>query len=327
MMYEAIKNFHTQFEFEPVIQNARHFKPMEKCIIAGMGGSQLAAELIKNLDLNIHIVLHKDYGLPQFPISELKEHLVIASSYSGNTEETLDSFEHARKRKLSLVVITTGGKLLRFAQKFGVPFIQMPNTGVQPRSAIGFSFKAMLKAMGKEKILREASGLVKTLHPEMYDNKGRFLAKKIKGFIPVMYSSTRNFGLAYHWKVKLNETGKIPAFCNMLPELNHNEMNAFDVKKSTKTLCRNFYFIFLKDPDDHPRTSKRMKVLKKLYEERNLKVQEVPMQGKNPLHKLFSSVVLADWTAYYTAKLYGLDPNAVPMVEEFKKAMARTKFV
>lgn len=319
MMRNAIFNFHIQFSFDPVIQNRQYFKPKNKFIIAGMGGSQLAAELLETLELGIDFIIHKDYGLPALSIPELKDYLIITSSYSGNTEETLDSFVQAQQKKLPLIVITTGGKLLQLAQKYRIPYIQLPNTGIQPRSALGFSFKAMLKAMGQEKLLRTASALAKTLTLSQYERKGKLLAKKLKGYVPIVYSSAKNYGLAYNWKIKLNETGKIPAFCNVLPELNHNEMNAFDVKKSTQKLCGNFYFIFLKDSKDNPHILKRMKVLKTLYGNRNLKVQEVLVGGENPLHKLFSSVALADWTAYYTAKLYGLDPNEVPMVEEFKK--------
>jgi glucose/mannose-6-phosphate isomerase len=154
----------------------------------------------------------------------------------------------------------------------------------------------------------------------------------LKNYVPVIYASNHNSSLAEIWKIKLNETGKIPAFYNVLPELNHNEMTSFDVSDSTAELSNKFYFIILKDMGDNPKILKRMQVLEKLYEDRNLKVEtiEIPAhnafsiadaggKNENVWHKIFSSLLLADWTAYYTALEYGLEPEQVPMVEEFKK--------
>lgn len=320
-MYNSIVNFHHQFGFKPVINNKHFFRRTKKFIVTGMGGSQLAAELISTLDSKIDFIIHKDYGLPGLPDKELKQRLVIASSYSGNTEETLDSFETARKKKLPLIAISTGGKFLKLAKKYQFPYIQLPDTGIQPRSALGFSFMAILKALGQGKLLYEAHALSKNLFPLQYQKTGRNLAKKIKGFIPIIYASNRNYGLAYNWKIKLNETGKIPAFCNVIPELNHNEMNAFDIKKPTRTLCNKFSFIFLRDSTDHTRIRKRMEILERFYRERKLPVVRMYLKNKNPLHKIFSSVILADWTAYSIALEYGLDPEQVPMVEKFKKTL------
>jgi len=154
------------------------------------------------------------------------------------------------------------------------------------------------------------------------ENSGRELAEKIKGKIPVIYSSSQNSAIAYNWKIKFNETGKIPAFYNVFPELNHNEMTGFDVKEPTKPLSEKFYFIFLKDEADHPKVIKRMDITKKLYGDRGLSAEMISLDGGNILEKMFSSLLLADWTAYYTAVQYGADPEQVPMVEEFKKLIA-----
>lgn len=323
MMYDVIKNFNKQFEFEPAIQNSANVKKTKKYVVSGMGGSQLAAELIKTLDIKIDCILHKDYGLPELPDKELRHRLVIASSYSGNTEETVDSFQTAHTQKIPLLVISTGGKLLALAKKYRIAYIQLPATGIQPRCALGFSFKAMLKALGQTEALAKASSLATLLTPSAHEKHGRELAKNLHGRVPVIYSSARNRGLAYNWKIKLNETGKIPAFCNTIPELNHNEMNAFDVAPKTKALCNKFAFVFLQDSHDNPHIRKRMNVLKKLYKNRGLKIDTVDVNGKNRMHALFSSVILADWVSYFTAKQYGLNPDGVPMVEEFKKLIHR----
>ena len=104
-----------------------------------------------------------------------------------------------------------------------------------------------------------------------------------------------------------------------MPELNHNEMTGLDVVDSTRALSQNFYFLFLKDKYDHPQVTKRMEVMEKLYKGRGLKVETIELSGQDHFHKIFSSLLLADWTSYFLAISYGVDSENVPMVEEFKK--------
>lgn len=322
MMSDAIKNFAKQFAFEPIIENGEKFIVKKKVIVAGMGGSALAAGLLKTWNPNLTLSIHKDYGLPFISDSEKKDTLVIASSYSGNTEETLDAYQQAGIQGIARVAIAVGAKLIQAAQKDNSPYIQLPNTGIQPRSALGFSFKAHLKLLGFSDALKEISALSKELNPGAFENDGKKLAHTLNGFIPIMYSSARNESIAYNWKIKFNETGKIPAFYNILPELNHNEMTGFDVQTSSRFFAEKFFFIFLRDRADHPRIVKRMEILEKLYQDRKLPVRVIDLEGAHPFYKIFSSLVLADWTALYTAEQYGLESEQVPMVEEFKKLVA-----
>ena len=323
-MYDVIKNFPKQFAYEPKIENADKFKPFHKFIVAGMGGSHLAADLVKAYLPQLDVIVHEDYGLPVLSDDELNARLIIASSYSGNTEEIIDVFLTAGAKKLSAAAVSIGGKLLEHAKKVGAPYIQLPNIGIQPRSAIGFSFMALLKLMGQEAVLKEAKELahLHLLELEDYEERGRKLAIKLKNFIPVIYSSNRNISLAYIWKIIFNETAKIPAFYNTFPELNHNEMEGFAVEGAAKNLSKNFYFIFLKDKNDHPKIQKRMEILEKLYGKRKLPVEVLTLEGKNRLHKLFSSHMCAEWTGYYAAHEYVVSPEAVSMIEEFKRLIA-----
>ena len=318
-MYEAIKNLSQQFLYEPEIKNSEFFTKKTSFLVAGMGGSALAAKLLKTWKPDLDITICNDYGLPEFSREEAKNKLIILSSYSGNTEETIDAFERALERGLAMAVISTGGKLLALAQENKIPYIELPNTNIQPRSAIGFSLKAFLKLLGAEDELKKITALAESFNAIDYENKGKELAEKMKNHIPVIYSSSRYLSLVYIWKIKLNETGKIPAFYNIFPELNHNEINGFDVKDSTKGLCDKFYFLILKDVSGEPRILKRIEVTEKLYKNRSLPVEILELSGENFWQKIFSSIVLADWVAYYTALQYGLDPDQVPMVEELKK--------
>jgi len=321
-MYEAIKNFNKQFIYEPEIKNKEKLTNKKEFIVVGMGGSTLAPLLLKTIKPELDIVIHRDYGLPELPEEKYKNKLIILSSYSGNTEEVINAFNIAQEKKLETTVIATGGKLLELARENGIPYIELPNTGIQPRSALGFSTKAFLKIIGEENELKKISELATNLNPIAYENNGKVLAEKIKNCVPIIYTSNHNLSLAYNWKIKFNETGKIPAFYNTLPELNHNEMTGFDVKDSTKNLSDKFYFIFLKDESDEKKVVKRMETLEKLYKDRNLNVETIELREENIWLKIFSSLVLADWTSYYSALGYGLESEQVPMVEEFKKLIS-----
>lgn len=318
-MRDAIVNFHTQFEYEPKMENAHKLKHCSKIIIAGMGGSNLVADLLKIRDPRLTITTHRDYGYGIMGDETAQSSLYIVSSYSGNTEETLHFLRHALAKKFPIAVVTSGGKLLKIAKARKLPFIQIPETGIQPRMALGFGSKAILKLMGREDLLSEISKLSQTLHPSSLEKRGKLLAGRLRGYVPIIYSSNRNSGIAYNWKIKLNETGKIPAFWNVIPELNHNEMTGFDVKDESRHLSQNFHFIILKDKKDALQIQRRMCVLKKLYIARGLPVETVFLKGRGVFHALFSSLILADWTAYYTAKQYNLEPEQVPMIEEFKR--------
>jgi glucose/mannose-6-phosphate isomerase len=318
-MYEIIKNFNKQFEYEPQIEGNLSLEGVKNFIAVGMGGSHLAADILNSYDPSFNILIHKNYGLPNLPEEILKESLIILNSYSGDTEEVIDSFYLALEKKLRMVSIAYNGKLLELSEKHNIPFVKLPEPKVQPRLALGFHTKALLKILNKEKELKEISELVHFLKPEEFEGQGKELAQKVKDKIPIIYSSEKNQAIAYIWKIKFNETSKIPAFYNVFPELNHNEMTGFDVKETTQHLSQNFIFLILFDKEDHSKIQKRMTILKKLYEERNLKVEVLQLEGQNRFHKIFSSLVLADWTSFYLAKEYGVEPEEVPMVEEFKK--------
>ncbi len=321
-IYEVIKNFNKQFEYEPQIEGNLSLEGIKNFIAVGMGGSHLAADILNSYNSSFNIIIHKNYGLPSLSQETLENSLIILNSYSGNTEEVLYSFNLALKKNLKMVSITYDGKLLELSKKYNIPFVKLPEPKVQPRLALGFHIKALLKVLGKEKELEEISELAQILKPEDFEKQGRELAKKIKNKIPIIYSSEANQAISYNWKIKFNETGKIPAFYNVFPELNHNEMVGFDIKETTYHLSQNFIFLLLFDEEDHPKIQKRMKVLKNLYEERGLKTEVITLEGKNKFHKIFSSLILADWTSFYLAKEYEIDPEEVPMIEEFKKIIS-----
>ncbi len=318
-MEEAIRDFPKQFGWKPKIENESRWRQSQKYILCGMGGSHLAGDIFQSVYPDSNLSVYQDYGLPIWQKVVLDNAFVIASSYTGNTEETLSTFQEAIQKGYSAAVLSTGGDLIEMAKKEGVSYIQMPNKGIQPRVALGFSFLALAKMMGREDVLKEAWSLTTRLNPDASRKSAQEIVKRLEGKVPVIYSSNRNRAVAYNWKIKFNETGKIPTFSNVFPELNHNEMNGFDITDSTKELARPFFFIFLRDAEDHPRIRKRMEVLERQFHDRGLPVMAIDLEGNSRLERIFSSLLLADWTAFGIAKHYGRDPEQVPMIEEFKK--------
>ena len=319
MIKEAIENFAKQFSYEPVIENKEKWQKAEKFLLVGMGGSHLQGGIVRMLKPSLDFMIYQDYDLP--PCVE-KNRLVIVSSYSGNTEEAISAFKEAAKKGFPLAVSSVGGRLIELAKEHRVPYVQIPDTGIQPRSALGYTLRALLKLIGEEELLKETGDLTSVLMPTAFENEGKELAKRMKGKIPVIYSSRKNQPIAYNWKIKFNESAKIPSFYNVFPELNHNEMAGFDVVGATKGLSENLYILLLYDDTDHPRIQKRMEVLQKLYKDKGVKVESIILTGETPSQKIFSSLLLADCTAWYTAKEYGTEPEKVAMIEEFKKQIA-----
>lgn len=316
-MFEVIENFPKQFAWQAKINNAKNYKPKNKFIVLGMGGSHLAADIL-NYHLEAEIIVHHTYGLPRLSDKTLKEYTIIASSFSGNTEEVIDGLQKALAKKLSVAVLAVGGKLIELAKSHGLAYVQMPDIGVQPRMGLGLQAKALLALMKQSKVSKDLTKLSE-IKTKDFKKQGEKLAKVLKNKIPVIYACHYYETLAYNWKIKFNEDTKIPAFYNTFPELNHNEMNGFDLVSSTKHLSDKFHFIFLKDKNDHPQINKRMKILEKLYSKRKLSVTVIELKGKTIWEKIFSNLLLADFSAFYLAKYYGIDPEPVPMVEEFKK--------
>ncbi len=321
-MRQAILDFPKQFAFSPVVEHPSNLVAKPYALLSGMGGSHLAADILKAADPSADLFVHSDYGLPAWPKNRFDDTLFLASSYSGNTEETLDAYETAGRLGMARAAISIGGRLLEMARRDGVPFVQLPDTGIQPRSALGFSLIGLVKLLGRNNLLPELAALSESLDVERIEEPGRELARALKGRVPVVYASQANEAVLANWKRKLNETGKTPAFVNVFPELNHNEMTGFDTRHRREPPSEGFSFVFLVDTEDHPRIQKRMEVTVRLYRVRGYDVREAALEGATRFERIFNSLLLADWTALALAERYGLESEKVPMVEEFKMLMS-----
>lgn len=314
-MFKSIKKVKEQFLWKPEITGARvEGQGARRIVVCGMGGSNIASGFLEMLRPDLEVVAHRTYGLPA---NVKKDDLVIISSYSGNTEESLDSLQKAMSGGFYVVAITVGGKLLELVKKQDIPYIQLPTSNIQPRMALGYSLLAMLKAIGDEENLQKAKEFAKNFSPENFEEKGKGLAEKLQGQIPIIYSSWNNKAIAYVWKLKFTETAKVPAFFNIFPELNHNEMVGFMTANTSNQLYTKFYFVFLKDSQDHHQVQKRMEITKTMLKEKGFAVDVFDLEN-DVFKKIFNSLAIADWASHYLAQNSGFDPEDSLVIEEFK---------
>ena len=312
---EKIRNFKEQFETKLEIKNWRRETKKNKFLICGMGGSHLAADLLKVYDPKIDLYVHSDYNLPE--ISDLKERLVFIVSYSGNTQETISSLTSALKKKLEIVVITLNGQLLKLAEKHKLSIIVLPDLEIKPRLGVGLMFRAILRVVNEKECLK-LENFMKNFKSGACETIGKNLAKKIKNKIPIIYSSFQNLPLAYYFKISFNETSKIPSFINYFPELNHNEMVGFLSQKLTE----DFIFLFLEDQRDNFLIRKRMMVLKNWLKKLDYQVVSLKINKKNIFEKIFGNITIALFASFYLAQLRRLNPFDDSIIDSFKEKIS-----
>lgn len=288
-------------------------------VVSGMGASAWPAEILSTwLDLPIRI--NRSYQLPAS-----KKDLAIFSSYSGNTEECLAAYQEALQKGLAMAVITSGGQLKQLYQENETPMVEIP-TGLVPRMATGYIFTALYSILANSGLTKDKSSeilaMAKNLKPADQENQGQDLAEKLKGKVPLIYTSDKLKVLGYIWKIKFNETSKSPAFANYFPELNHNELEGMAHEKECDFHNKSiFHCLILKDDQDQPKIKKRMDLTAQILNPTGLPTEIIDLTGQTLLEKIFSSILLADWTSYYLAQEYGADPLATETIEGFKKKM------
>jgi glucose/mannose-6-phosphate isomerase len=281
--------------------------------ICGMGGSAIAGDIIKRIVKEIPVTVVRDYELP---IYADKESLIIIVSYSGNTEETLACYSEAVKRKLNIVVITSGGFLEEDCKKRKIPVIKIPND-YQPRAALGYLLFSIISLLQNSDVIemrddiKEAIKIVKDNKQIMDDAK--ILAGNLAMSVPLIYASNNYYGAAMRWKTQINENAKQMAFFNTFSEMNHNEIVGFNF------IPRNFHVVLLRDKDDNERIIKRMDILKETMTK--VAFFEINAKGKSMLAKMLYFIHLGDWTSYYLALINGVDPTPVDIINDLKNKL------
>ena len=312
--------------------NTDEFIDIKNIVVAGMGGSAIGGDLIRTFlssKLLIPYFVCRHYELPEFVDDET---LVIVSSYSGNTEETLAALDDALRRKTMLAAITTGGLLADVAKVNEIPTANLP-TGLQQRAALGYSFVPLLVFLEKIKLIKN---VVKSIEDVIKDlqkyrekfiedvplekNQAKTIANNIYGKIPIIYAGPTLMDIvALRWKGQLCENSKNLAFANIYPEFNHNELVGW-----SKVIdeYKDFLIVLnLRDKDDHPQISKRMDIVKRHIEEQGVEVIDINSEGTTPLCRMLSLIQLGDFVSYYLAILNKVDPTPVKAIANLKKAL------
>lgn len=291
-------------------------------IFCGMGGSIIPAEifitLISGTGYKTSITryyIHRSYEIPEWAS---KEDLVICTSWSGNTKETLSSYVETRKKNIPLIVITKGGKIMELAQKDGTPVVVLPQEDIPPRMGVGYMFSALYAILAANGVIEDESNSIKNLgdklKPEDFEKKAEQLSKEIFNKTPLIYSSRKRIYLADFWKSFFNETSKIHAFYNTLPGMAHDELAGFNKDDKDK-----FFAIFLLDKNDNLRYQLSIKNIRSILLDLKYNGEIVFLTGDNDLEKTFNNYLFAAMTSMYLAQMRGVDPAEAKIIEEFKK--------
>lgn len=329
-------------EFPQQIEDAIHLgksvrvsiapRRIRNIVVTGLGGSAIGGDLIRSFlahELAIPFAVNRHYVLPEYVDASS---LVIVSSYSGNTEETIAAHEDARKRKAQVLCISSNGETERMAKKFKQSFVKIP-AGFPPRAALGYSFFPVL-------VLLSRFGLVKSKDNQMNEtvrllgskvgeytsldprsNRALALAERLYSKIPIVYSPAEVYdSVNLRWRGQFCENAKVLAFGHVVPEMNHNELVGWNVLRQQ---MKEMVVILLKDRSMHPRVAVRMDIVKGIIRDYAANLVDVESEGHSLLARMFSLIYLGDWTSYYLAILNGVDPTPVKVIDYLKNELGK----
>lgn len=298
-------------------------------VFAGMGGSALSALLATAWPgFSVPFEISRDYKIPAYTSGET---LFIASSYSGNTEETLESLAQAEKKGASIVVIASGGKLAEIANEKGYPLALLPHI-TQPRYATLYGLKALITVLENaglalvnvdknalQSVVNNLKSATAKWRPDVAtkDNYAKQIAYDIVGKSAVIYGGPLTYPAAYKWKISFNENAKNVAWCGAYPEFNHNEFIGW----TSHPIDKPYAVIDLRSDFEHPQILKRFEVSAKLLSGRRPAPITINAVGDSLLDQLLWLVALGDFVTLYVALLNGLNPTPVDLIEKFKKEL------
>lgn len=303
-------------------------------VICGMGGSALGGRIIDSLledRVRLPIEINTAYNIPNYVN---KNSLVILTSYSGNTEETLSAAHMAVAKNANIFGITTGGKLARFLKKENLPeYVYDPkaNPSGQPRMGLGYSIASTMAILAKcgfvhltnddvyelvvvmRKFIKEVDVDVST-----HENLAKSLSQKIKNKIPILITSSHLLGVAHAFKNQLNENSKTFSMLFDLPELNHHLLEGLKFPVKSRELL---HFLFIKSPIYSDRILKRFELTADVVEKNGYDFSKYNVRSKTKLSQIFEVLILGSFISFYLAVLNGADPSKIPWVDYFKKEL------
>jgi glucose/mannose-6-phosphate isomerase len=321
----------------PLSNSLPPFKPdIDHIVISGMGGSALSGRIVLSLSqfiLKTPLEIINNYRLPTYTNSKT---LVILSSYSGNTEETISCAKDALRQKAEIAIITTGGKLAELAEKYHLPLILIKSTANPsgyPRLGIGYSLGALLSIMKHARLInlsdRDLDHLYHHLRHTMKDllpevplktNSAKKLAKEFEGKIPVLIAANHLTGTTHAIKNMLNENSKTFALCFDLPELNHHLLEGLTFPKN---LNQNLHFLLFGSSLYPEAIKNRFEITKNVFEKLKFPVTVIKPDSRQPLEEAIESLSFGALFSYYLSLLNQIDPGPIPWVDYFKKELLK----
>ncbi|MEZ4798683.1 MAG: bifunctional phosphoglucose/phosphomannose isomerase [Flavobacteriales bacterium] len=292
-------------------------------VISGLGGSGIGGKIVSQLvgeTCALPIICTNDYVLPGFVNQDT---LVIISSYSGDTEETVAAFHEAREKGAEIACITSGGKIAGFAKEFGLNCIIIPG-GNPPRAMFGYSAVQqfyVLNAYGLIDNSFEASleNVITLLEADAAEiqSSTKAIADQIVSRIPILYAEAQYEGIAIRWRQQINENSKMLCWHHVFPEMNHNELVGWTGGDNRVAV------LMLRNEDDHKRSQVRMELCKKLMGEKCDTIIEIWSKGSNRVERTFYLNHVGDWLSIHLAELKNEDPVAIPAIIYLKGELAK----
>lgn len=302
---------------------------IERVLIAGVGGSAIGADLVASYVAPFcpwPVVVHRNYGLPAW--ARGKGTLVIVASHSGNTEEALSAYESAGRNGCRLLVLATGGKLAALSEQNQVALWRYAFAG-QPRAAVGYNAILLLAALHRLSIIPDPTAdladAIQSMRTQQESlragvpaarNPAKRMAGQLVGRWVTVVGADVLEPVARRWKAQFNELAKAWAQFEALPEVDHNTLAG---AAHPQAILANTALLFLRAPSYHPRNQLRARLTKMAFMLEGLNTDFIDVQGPGPLAHQWSALHFGDYTAYYLAMAYGVDPTPIEAIESLKK--------
>jgi glucose/mannose-6-phosphate isomerase len=326
-MKELIASFSAQLrQAIDIGEQAEFTKPsreIKNVLITGLGGSGIGGSIITQIvehEIKVPVTVNKDYFLPAFVGHDT---LVVVSSYSGNTEETLAAMEFAMEREAKIVCITSGGKVLDTARAKGYDHIVIPG-GMPPRSCLAYSFTQLFYVLHGFGLIGDwfKTDLDTTIH--MLDHEEEhicaeayYLAEKLHKKIPVIYSQANYEAVSIRFRQQINENSKMLCWHHALPEMNHNELVGWTIPNDKLAV------VFFRNESDYDRTKARMELTKTIVTKYTPYIFEVYSKGASQLQRSLYLVHFGDWVSWYLSEIRNIDATEVKVIDYLKGELAK----